>query len=182
HFSFANLALIVSDRPVTVLMIDEDPIFRLGLVTWLGNQSPWQIVGQVGSPGEAQGWLKEPYPDLILLDPLMLSNPGAGWQFCQQLCRDYPTLKVCLLTASLDRLQLQLAQRRGVAGYFPKGIHPPELLTGLERILQGETVWSEALVTRPVSLNRRDRWLLSLFRSGLAQIDTSLEHIEQYLS
>lgn len=163
-------------------MIDEDPIFRLGLVTWLGNQSPWQIVGQVGSPGEAQGWLKEPYPDLILLDPLMLSNPGAGWQFCQQLCRDYPTLKVCLLTASLDRLQLQLAQRRGVAGYFPKGIHPPELLTGLERILQGETVWSEALVTRPVSLNRRDRWLLSLFRSGLAQIDTSLEHIEQYLS
>ena len=162
-------------------MIDEDPIFRLGLITWLGNQSPWQIVGQVGSPGEAQGWLKEPYPDLILLDPLMLSNPGAGWQFCQQLCRDYPTLKVCLLTASLDRLQLQLAQRRGVAGYFPKGIHPPELLTGLECILQGETVWSEALVTRPVSLNRRDRWLLSLFHSGLTQIDSSLDHIETHL-
>ena len=172
----------MSDRPVTVLVIDEDPIFRLGLITWLGNQSRWQIVGQVGSPGEAQTWLQAPYPDLILLDPLMVSAQGLGWRFCQQLRRDYPTIKVCLLTASLDRLQLQFAQRQGVAGYFPKGIHPPELITGLERILQGETVWSEVIVTRSVALTQRDRWLLSLFRSGLGQIDTSLDHIEQYLS
>lgn len=172
----------MSDRPLTLLLVDEDPIFRLGLVTALANQTQVQVIGQVDNAQALWEQCKHQVPDLVLLDPLFLHSSTSGWELCQSLRRTYPDLKICLLTASLDYSQLLKAKAQGIEGYFPKGTAIAQIVTGLEKIYQGETDWLEAPTTSPrTPLSPQYRWLLPFFQSGLGQIDHHLTVVENVL-
>ena len=172
----------MSDRPLTLLLVDEDPIFRLGLVTALANQTQVQVMGQVDNAQALWEQCKHQVPDLVLLDPLFLHSSTSGWELCQSLCRTYPDLKICLLTASLDYSQLLKAKAQGIEGYFPKGTAIARIITGLEKIYQGETDWLDAPTTSPrTPLSPQYRWLLPFFQSGLGQIDHHLTAVEEVL-
>lgn len=172
----------MSDRPLTLLLVDEDPIFRLGLVTALANQTQVQVIGQVDNAQALWEQCKHQIPDLVLLDPLFLHSSTSGWELCQSLRRTYPDLKICLLTASLDYSQLLKAKAKGIEGYFPKGTAIARIVTGLEKIYQGETAWLDAPTTSPrTPLSPQYRWLLPFFQSGLGQIDHHLTAVDEVL-
>lgn len=170
----------MSDRPITLVLIDEDPIFRLGLVTALMSTNKVQILAQLDSPQEIDTLFNQALPDIVLLDPLFLENTSQGWILCQKIKRNYPGVKICLLTATLEYGKLIQARQQGIQGYFPKGISINALVEGLQNIVAGRICWTDlSFFQGYVKLTPKNRWLLEIFQSGLAQIDSNIGMLNQ---
>jgi DNA-binding NarL/FixJ family response regulator len=172
----------VSDRLIKLLLIDDDPIFRLGLITALAPFCDLQVIAQAESPAAAFRLLIDRSPDLIVLEPAMPSMAEEGWQLCQQLKQRYPSLPICLLTTICDPQRLTAARAVGVEGYCRKGVAIEDLASILRQIASGETNWQALAVTAaPSSLLPQAQWLTRLHQSGLEQIDESLSQVNRQL-
>ncbi len=170
----------MSDRPITLVLIDEDPIFRLGLITALMSFKNIQIIAQIELTQPIETIFEKSLPDIILLDPLSLEKASQGWLLCQKIKRNYPSVKICLLTASLEYGKLIQAKNQGVEGYFPKGTPVIKLIEGLRQIVEGNICWNDLSFFQDyVKITRKNLWLLNLFQSGLEQIDISLITLNQ---
>jgi DNA-binding NarL/FixJ family response regulator len=168
----------VSGRPIKLLLVDDDPIFRLGLSTALQAFSDFQVVAQADSSVLALIRLSQEIPDIIILEPNILD----GWQLCQQIQQDYLNLSLFLLSATSDTEQLLAARSSGVSGYAPKRTEISEIVEILRRIYGGETQWQalDAIAATNIPI-RRKNWLVRMHQSGLEQIETSLNQINSQL-
>ncbi|MGA1621389.1 MAG: DUF3685 domain-containing protein [Synechocystis sp.] len=173
----------MSESPLTLLIVDEDPVFRLGLVTALTTFSNLNILGEVDRLDNLRQALETTRPDILLFDPQFPGQSQSGWSLLRQLQQTYPSLAIALLTASLEYDQLLAAKATGIAGYFPKGTAIADLVSGLQGIHHGNPHWpslqSSPLVPPPLTPWEQSLW--RIFRDGLEQIEQSLQHIQQDL-
>lgn len=171
------------DRPITLLLIDDDPIFRLGLQAALEGYTDLQIVAQANIATATQEPLIEPLPRLIILDPgLGLSSVQlAVLQLWQQLKSRYPEAPLLLLSAHPFPQQPDL-NSFGIKGYCSKGTAIDELVAAIRQVAAGETYWQvPATSLKQLPPRRRRKWLARMGHSGLKQIDDNLAEVERYL-
>lgn len=171
----------MSDRPIKILLIDNDPIFSLGLATALASFDDLQIIARVALAADAIERLNQELPDIVILEPTIKE----GWLLSGQIKQAYPNLPILLVSATSDTEQLLAAQASGVEGYLAKGRAIDELVQGLRRLVAGETLWqstiplgSDRALAKPV---RQQSWLLRTGLSGLAQIEESLAQVNAHL-
>jgi DNA-binding NarL/FixJ family response regulator len=169
----------VSDRLINLLLIDDDPIYRLGLAQLL-NTTP--SLGVLGEKNWSQA-LSQPAavsPDLIILD----LSP-ANFAFAASLGEIYPQVPLLLYTARLlGDMDCLNAQALGVRGYCLKGMPLEDLLIIIRRVAQGETYWtnlSNTLVKANQPQVRREHWLIQLAQAGINQINQNLGQIQGQL-
>jgi DNA-binding NarL/FixJ family response regulator len=168
----------VSDRPIKLLLIDDDPIFRLGLATAIQSLSDFQVRSQADSIDNAIARLSEEMPDVIVLEPLV----NDGWLFCQQKPQNAPDLPIFLLSATSDWERLMAARASGVQGYAPKGTAIDDLVEALRRIAAGGIYWqATAAISKDSVPVRKNQWLVRTYQSGLQQIEEELAKVEQQL-
>lgn len=175
---------------IKLLIIDDDPIFRLGLSTVLESFADLEVISQADTTVDALVRLAEQTPDLVILEPNLgqsSSNQVSGWELCQQIKKEYPKVKILLLSATTEPQQLLVAQASGVDGYCPKGTTIERLVTILRQIIAGDTIWqeltsfpSENSNIQPV-ITRKKQWLIRLRQSGLQQIEASLISIHKQI-
>lgn len=170
----------MSDRLITLFLIDDDGIFRLGLATALTPVADLKILAQ-GNSQEVYQRLQEQIPDLIVLDPAV-----SGWEWAINLRQQYPQIRICLLSAGLSPEQLLKAQNSGIEGYCPKGVILEELINTLRQIASGETVWPRLppyiLESSQKTAIGQQQWLITLSQSGLKQIDLSINQVNEQLN
>ncbi|MGB3207114.1 MAG: response regulator transcription factor, partial [Crinalium sp.] len=137
----------MSDR-TSLILIDPDPIFRLGLSTALASFTDLQIVAQADNPKTALETLAELTAknysvDLVISELNFSKNqPTIGLE-CQQLKAQYPQLPI-LLISSLSRTdQLIAAKTAGIEGYCPKGTKIKVLVQAIRQLLAGEKYWHD---------------------------------------
>ncbi|MGK7930536.1 MAG: DUF3685 domain-containing protein [Microcystaceae cyanobacterium] len=174
----------MSDQPLTLLIIDNDPIFGLGLTAALEDFESIQVLDQANTPKDAFKKLAEQSFNIILLEPELSPNSSAtGWQLCQGIKRRYPQQKICLLSQTDNFKELSLAREGGIEGYCPKGVGVAQLVGILEQINQGDTYWHSLSIIAQVSNQRLRRpWLSQLRQSGIEQINRNLTAINQQLN
>ena len=133
----------LSQRPLQLMLIDEDPVFRLGLKVWLEQQSDFTVVAEAGRASEAMSEvrsrfdnyqksldnpalrkkeqsLQQPPLDLVILDLGMgAKEPDAipGLALCQQIKTDFPQLPVLVLSTQAEPVLQAAAQRMGASAY-----------------------------------------------------------------
>ena len=140
----------MSNRPLKLLLIDQDPIFRLGLRVALSALPDIEVVAEAETDTTALQILAElaqqdPHQvNLVVLElgnGRSISSQQQGLQLCQQLKIQYPKLPVLLLS-SVQELGLLLAvQAAGVNGYCPKGTPMTELVRVMEDLADGGFYW-----------------------------------------
>ncbi len=140
----------MSNRPLKLLLIDQDPIFRLGLRVALSALPNIEVVAEAETDTTALQILAElaqqdPHQvNLVVLElgnGRSISSQQQGLQLCQQLKIQYPKLPVLLLS-SVQELGLLLAvQAAGVNGYCPKGTPMTELVRVMEDLADGGFYW-----------------------------------------
>ncbi|CAC5345974.1 MULTISPECIES: DUF3685 domain-containing protein [Planktothrix] len=153
----------MTSSTVRLLIIDDDPIFRMGLLSALEPFSDLEVVAEVESLESAFRVLEteinseEQKPvDLIILElglkikenPSVKNHPILD--FCQQLKTQYPKILILLLTTVKQPHLLLAAQKIGVDGYCNKGIPVRELVIIINQLVAGERYWLESLA----ALNR----------------------------
>ncbi|NES24783.1 MAG: DUF3685 domain-containing protein [Symploca sp. SIO3E6] len=172
----------MSDPLTHILLIDDDPIFRLGLRTALEEFPNLQVVAEADTSATAWNILgrrqNQEAVDLVILE-LQL----AELSLCQQLKTDYPNLPILLLTTQSDPTQLAVAQEAGVDGYCAKGCAIESIVRAIGQLTSGESFW-ETLPALSQSMPRSvpsPRWHHQLRTQGLQQIEDALVQVKQQL-
>jgi two-component system, NarL family, nitrate/nitrite response regulator NarL len=161
-----------------VIVGDDHPLFRQGVVSALSREADLEVVGEASSGEEAFALAKKLVPDVVVLD---VSMPGWGGVLTVEKLREvFPAITVIMLTMSEDTDSLLSALKAGARGYVLKGIAPRELAQVLRSAHAGDVYVSpsmagEMLVTLskgPVhdpcqELTEREREILALIGEGL---------------
>ena len=165
-----------------IIVADDHPMFREGVVHSLENEQDVEIIGQASSGEEAYELIKEMMPDLLLLD---ISMPGEGGiATTKKVSAKYPVVKIIILTGSEDDDDLVEALKAGASGYVVKGIAAKELVNAVKAVAGGGTYISpEMAISRlrdlqkpqssdPLSyLSDRENQILELVAKGMTNRD-----------
>jgi DNA-binding NarL/FixJ family response regulator len=178
----------MSERPLQLMLVDDDPTFRLGLRIWLEQIPGFQVVGEASTAPETLQKLKTLTPrlDLVILD-IGLGQGDAtaipGLQLCQTLKTDFPGLRVLVLSAQAEPVLEAAAKQMGADGYGFRGMPVRELADLIRRLTKGTrpttsspSRLSEAKaspIPGPITALR-----LSMRLSGLQHIDQALTQLQ----
>ncbi len=130
----------------SVLLVDQQSLFRQGLALIIGQQPDWTVVGETGSVHEAVEHARETKPSVVLTE-LHLSD-GSGFDVARCILSCMPETTVVILTTGQDERCAWEAIRMGVKGYLPKDLSMNELFSYLRRARHGDTVLTPPLFQR----------------------------------
>jgi DNA-binding NarL/FixJ family response regulator len=169
--------------PVRVLVADDHPVVRAGLVAMLSAEPGLDVVGEAASGEEAVLLAARHRPAVVLTD---LRMPGSGGLAAiRRITADLPGVRVVVLTTYDSDADILPAVEAGAAGYLLKDTPRAALVDAIFAAARGETVLAPAvagrLVTRlrgpqPESLSARETTVLAAAARGLtnAQIGREL--------
>ena len=153
-----------------VLIVEDQPIMRIGIAAILQASPDLAVVAQVGSGEEAVALFDRHLPDVTLMD---LRPPGmSGVEAIRTIRRTHPIARFLVLTASQDDEDIQAALTAGAAGYMVKGTAHDALLSAVRRVCAGDS-YRPVPVSRTLperipssNLSVREREVLSLLACG----------------
>ena len=129
---------------IRIVVVDDHPLFRDGVVRTLEADPGFEIVGQGATAKEAIQLTKQELPELLLLD---LDIPGGGLSAAEAVAAACPVTKVVMLTVSEDEENLAAALKAGARAYILKGVGGRELIRILNSVREGEVYVNPTLAT-----------------------------------
>jgi DNA-binding NarL/FixJ family response regulator len=134
-----------------IVLADDHPIFRDGLVQSIEDTGEFQVVGVGESADDAVRLAAEHRPDIAVLD---LSMPGGGIEAARRIAAAGTARAIAMLTVSEDDADVTAAIRAGAIGYVLKGVSAAELRRILKGIANGEAHVSPGLAAQVLRLMR----------------------------
>jgi DNA-binding NarL/FixJ family response regulator len=134
------------DKPIRVMVVDNHPIVRRGICAELGQMPGVELVGEANDGREALELIKARQPDLVFMD---ISMPGLnGLQTTARITRDFPHVRVVILSKHEEEPYFWDALRKGACGYLLKRSALAELRTAVQRVAGGEIFLSQEVSNR----------------------------------
>lgn len=130
---------------IRIILADDHPIFRDGLVHSIEETGAFEVVGVGGSADEAVALAAKHKPDVALLD---LSMPGNGISAAARISQAGTAKAIAMLTVSEDGADVTAAMQAGATGYLLKGVSASELREILAKIAAGEAHVSPGLAAQ----------------------------------
>jgi DNA-binding NarL/FixJ family response regulator len=137
---------------VRVLVVDDHPVVRGGLVGWLAAQPDLDVVGEAADGLEALAAVAEHRPDVVLMDLRMPRMDGVT--ATGRIAAVHPGVRVLVLTTYDTDADIVRAVEAGAAGYLLKDTPLPQLADAVRAAARGETVLAPPVAARLVSRMR----------------------------
>ena len=137
---------MTSERPITVVVVDDHPVFRIGMVALLESLDSIEVVGQASDEASAVEVVEEVRPDVVLMD--LDLGPGSGVEATRQLLRAVPDVGVLVVTMLGDDDSLFASIRAGARGYLLKGASPTEIERAVRAVGNGEVLLGPQVALR----------------------------------
>jgi len=158
-------------QKITVMIVDDHPVFRQGLRRVLESEDDLDVIAEVADGIEALQLAQQMVPNVMLLD---INLPGMnGLQIARALKDLLLDISIIMLTAYHDDEQVFHAIRAGASAYFPKDVSPRRLIEAVRLVHQGSYVVEDRVLEKP----EVGTWLLDQFKqadSEVMDIDGSL--------
>ncbi len=123
--------------PVTVVVVDDNAIFRQAICRILSRDGRVKVVGVADSAALGLAYAKERLPDVMLVD---LRMPGMrGSELTAEVKQTVPAVEIVVLTVSDDQEDLLEALRAGARGYVVKSAAQPETIPAVLATARGES-------------------------------------------
>ncbi|RJP51252.1 MAG: DNA-binding response regulator [Anaerolineaceae bacterium] len=131
---------------ITLLIVDDHPLFRQGVVDALSLEPDMQIVAQSASGDEALELIHSKKPTVAILD---VNLPGMnGQQITHQISQERLGTRIILMTGYDDVEQAVHAALAGAYGYCSKDIEPQSLSRIIREVAEGKYVFANNVFTR----------------------------------
>jgi len=150
-------------KPIRVIIADDHPIVRNGMVKALSRYTDIQVIAEVGSGEEALMLVEEHMPDVLLVD---MELPGInGVEVTKQVRSRFPKVQVLAFSAYEDRTYVMEILQLGASGYLTKDEAPEFIGEAIRGVAQGQTGWLSrriaALITNWMRRNEPDNHTLT---------------------
>jgi DNA-binding NarL/FixJ family response regulator len=127
-------------KPIRVLLVDDHPVVRKGLSSYLSNFGQVSIIGEASDGQEALRKARELAPDLVLMD---IDMPRMnGLTAADTMRKENPKIKVLVLSMHSDTDNVLRILQSGARGFVLKQAPTEELIRAIESINAGETFFS----------------------------------------
>jgi DNA-binding NarL/FixJ family response regulator len=132
--------------PIRILLVDDEPLLRLGFRLVLESQPDMSVVGEAGEGMAALRQVAEHDPDVVLMDVRM---PGLdGIDATRRIVRDHGRSRVLILTTfDLDEYAFA-GLRAGASGFLLKNVPPEDLLSAIRAVASGDAVVAPSVTRR----------------------------------
>ncbi|MGA7192241.1 MAG: response regulator transcription factor [Anaerolineales bacterium] len=140
-------------KKITLLIVDDHPLFRQGVVDALTLESDLKVVGQTASGSEALELIRSLKPAVAVLD---VNLPGLnGQQITHQVTQEKLPTRILLVTGYDDVEQALHAALAGAAAYCSKNIEPQNLIQIIREVAAGKFLFG----SRTLSQRELDGWV-----------------------
>lgn len=126
-----------------IVLIDDHPLFRRGLIQLINTVERFELVGEASNGNDGIALVKRSKPDLLLLDLNMKDLNGIDVLKAIK-ATDLDT-RVVIVTVSDHSDDLVAALRNGADGYLLKDMEPEEMIENLHAVADGRVIVSESL-------------------------------------
>lgn len=136
--------------PIRVLLVDDQPLLRMGFRLVLDDEDDLTVVGEAGDGAEALRQIAALDPDVVLMDVRM---PGTnGIEATERIVAAGSRSRVLILTTfDLDEYAFA-ALRAGASGFLLKDARPAELTAAIRAVATGDAVVSPRVTRRMLEL------------------------------
>jgi DNA-binding NarL/FixJ family response regulator len=134
---------------IRVVVVDDHPVVRGGVVGWLDAQPDLAVVGQASDGAEALAVVATTSPDVVLMDLRMPRMDGVT--ATERLAAAHPGVRVLVLTTYDTDADIVRAVEAGAVGYLLKDVPLPQLADAVRAAARGETVLAPPVAARLVS-------------------------------
>lgn len=138
---------------IRVLIVDDHPVVRTGIIGMLENQPDFQIVGDADNGEMALTLIKERKPDVVLMDLRMPVMDGI--EATRRVRSDYPQVQVLILTTYDTDTDIVTAIDAGAVGYLLKDAPRNTLYDAIRAASRGESVLAPSVASRLLAHMRK---------------------------
>ena len=139
---------------IKVLVIDDHPLFRMGLSALIAAERELEAVGEGASALEAIELAERFQPDVILLDVRLRASSGI--EACREIRSRRPHSRVLMLTSYEDEEALIASVLAGASGYLLKDAEPQQLVDAIHTVARGESTLDPATTRTLLAWLRRE--------------------------
>jgi DNA-binding NarL/FixJ family response regulator len=185
-----------------ILIAEDHPLFRKGMVTLLTSVPDFEVVGEAASGEEAVARAAQLQPEVVLMD-LQMPNVN-GIEAARRIVQESPSIRVLVVTLFEDEDSVFMALRAGARGYVLKDAEEEEMEHAIRAVGKGEAIFSPAIAERVLAyftgpkpfappqafprLTDREREILKLIAQGhpnpsiASQLHLSTKTVGNYVS
>ena len=135
--------------PVRVVIVDDDPLVRAGLVMILGGDESLEVVGEAGDGEAGLALVAATRPDVVLMDIRMPRLDGLA--ATARLLRQLSPPKVLVLTTFDADEHVVRALRDGASGFLLKDTPPAAIVAAIHRVVAGDPVLSPSVTAQLIA-------------------------------
>ena len=161
-----------SPKPITILIVDDHPLMRIGMKAVIQGQEDLRIIGEAKDGHTAVELFRSLHPDVVLMD---LRLPGkSGLEATAAIVSEFPQARVLVISNYDGDEDISQAMDAGAAGYLFKSIMEDEMLNAIRQVHAGKRYLPQNVSlrlrerTEPIRLTRRENDILTMMGKGFS--------------